>query len=65
MKYTKLNKIIEPDPILLVKDGKIIDEGMKRAKISRKELESYLRLIGTDDWPEIKPSHLEINGQVL
>ena len=40
MKYTKLNKIIEPDPILLVKNGKIVDDGMKRAKISRKELES-------------------------
>lgn len=62
IKYTKLNKIIEPDQILFVKDGKIIDEGMKR-KISRKELES--RLTETDDLPEIKSSHLEINGQVL
>jgi uncharacterized membrane protein YcaP (DUF421 family) len=38
---------------------------MKKAKISRKELESYLRLTGTDDISEIKSSHLEINGQVL
>ena len=65
IKYTKQNKIIEPDPILLVKNGKIVDDGMKRAKISRKELESYLRLTGTDDLSEIKSSHLEINGQVL
>jgi uncharacterized membrane protein YcaP (DUF421 family) len=49
----------------LVKNGKIVDDGMKRAKISRKELESYLRLTGTDDLSEIKSSHLEINGQVL
>ncbi|HJT84836.1 MAG TPA: YetF domain-containing protein [Nitrososphaeraceae archaeon] len=64
IKYTKFSKIIEPDPILLVKDGKMIDETMKKAKISRKELESYLRLTGTDDLSEIKLSYLEINGQV-
>lgn len=63
-KYTKFSKVIEPDPILLVKDGKIIDEAMEKAKISRKELESYLRLTGTDDLSEIKTSYLEINGQV-
>jgi uncharacterized membrane protein YcaP (DUF421 family) len=64
IKYTKFNKVIEPDPILLVKDGKMIDEAMKKARISKKELESYLRLTGTDDISEIKSSHLEINGQV-
>ena len=37
---------------------------MSKAKISRKELESYLRLTGTDDISEIKLSYLEINGQV-
>ena len=63
-KYTKFSKVIERDPILLVKDGKIIDEAMNKAKISRKELESYLRLTGTDDISEIKTSYLEINGQV-
>ncbi|MGE3859819.1 MAG: YetF domain-containing protein [Nitrososphaeraceae archaeon] len=64
MKSTRFSKVIEPDPILLVKDGKMIDEAMKKAKISRKELESYLRLTGTDDLSEIKLSYLEINGQV-
>ncbi len=62
-RYDKFSKAIEPDPILLVKDGKIIDEAMKKAKISRKELESYLRLTGTDDISEIKSSYSEINGQ--
>ena len=63
-RYKKFSKVIVAKPILLVKDGKIIDESMKKAKISRKELESYLRLSGTDDISDIKSSHLEINGQV-
>ena len=63
-RYNKFSKVIVPDPILLVKDGKVIDESMDKAKISRKELESYMRLSGTDDISSIKSSHLEINGQV-
>lgn len=63
-KYTKFSRVIEPDPILLVKNGRIIDEAMEKAKISRKELESYMRLTGTDDISKIKTSYLEINGQV-
>lgn len=46
-RYNKFSKVIVPDSILLVKDGKIIDESMKKARISRKELESYMRLSGT------------------
>ena len=37
---------------------------MKKANISKKELESYMRLSGTDNISDIKSSHLEINGQV-
>jgi uncharacterized membrane protein YcaP (DUF421 family) len=63
-RFNKFSKTIVSDPILLVKDGKIIDESMKKAKISKKELDSYMRLSGTDDISDIKSSHLEINGQV-
>ena len=62
-KYKKFCKVIVPDPILLVKDGKIIDESMKKARISRKELDSYMKLSDTDNISNIK-SYLEINGQV-
>ena len=35
-----------------------------KARISREEFESYLRLSGTDYVSNIKSSYLEINGQV-
>ncbi|MDW0149222.1 MAG: DUF421 domain-containing protein, partial [Nitrososphaeraceae archaeon] len=50
--------------ILLVKDGKILEDFMMKARISQDEFESYLRLSGTDDISDIKLSYLEINGQV-
>lgn len=63
-KYRRFSKMIVAKPILLVKEGKILDESLLKARISREEFESYLRLSGTDDISEIKSSYLEINGQV-
>lgn len=63
-KYRKFSKVIVAKPILLVKDGKILDECLMKARISREEFESYLRLSGTDNVSDIKSSYLEINGQV-
>ena len=63
-KYRKFSKVIVAKPILLVKDGKILDESLMKARISREEFESYLRLSGTDNVSDIKSSYLEINGQV-
>src|SRR5215208_8152231 len=63
-KYRRFSKAIVSKPILLVKDGKILDECLMKARISREEFESYLRLSGTDDILNIKSSYLEINGQV-
>ena len=63
-RYRKFSNMIVANPIMLVKDGKILDEAMLKARISREEFESYLRLSGTDDISDIKSSYLEINGQV-
>jgi uncharacterized membrane protein YcaP (DUF421 family) len=49
---------------MLVKDGNILHEALLRARISKDEFESYLRLSGTDDISNIKTSYLEITGQV-
>ena len=64
-RYKKFSKMIVSKPILLVKDGKFLEDSMMKARISEEEFESYLRLSGTDDISDIKLSYLEINGQVL
>ena len=63
-RYKRFSKVIVSKPILLVKDGNISYESMLKARISRDEFNSYLRLSGTDDISDIKLSYLEINGQV-
>jgi uncharacterized membrane protein YcaP (DUF421 family) len=64
-RYKRFSKVIVSKPILLVKDGNILHESMLKARISRDEFDSYLRLSGTDDISDIRLSYLEINGQVL
>jgi uncharacterized membrane protein YcaP (DUF421 family) len=63
-RYRRFSKVIVSKPILLVKDGNILHEAMLKARISKDEFESYLRLSGTEDISDIKSSYLEINGQV-
>ena len=63
-RYKRFSKVIVSKPILLVKDGNISYESMLKARISRDEFDSYLRLSGTEDISDIKLSYLEINGQV-
>ena len=66
--FTARNKafshITMPPPILLAKDGKIIDEGLKDARLSKDEYRSYMRIHGIRDPSEIEESYLELNGQV-
>jgi uncharacterized membrane protein YcaP (DUF421 family) len=63
-RYKKFSKVIVAEPILLVKDGKILYDALLKARISKDEFESYLRLSSTDDISNIRLSYLEINGEV-
>ena len=63
-KNKRLEKIINPDIIPLVKNGIIDNEGMIKARIGIKEFNSFMRLAGIRDLNEIEISNLELNGQI-
>jgi uncharacterized membrane protein YcaP (DUF421 family) len=63
-KNKRIEKIINPDIISIVKDGNIDKDGLTKARIGIKEFESYMRSAGIRDVSEIEQSNLEINGQV-
>jgi uncharacterized membrane protein YcaP (DUF421 family) len=63
-KNKKVEKIINPDIIELVKDGKLNEEGMVKARIGKKEYLSFMRLAGIRNIDEIELSNLEINGLI-
>jgi uncharacterized membrane protein YcaP (DUF421 family) len=63
-KNKRIEKIINPDIISIVKDGNIDKDGLTKARIGIKEFESYMRSAGIRDVSEIEQANLEINGQV-
>jgi uncharacterized membrane protein YcaP (DUF421 family) len=64
MKSARFSKLTVPEAILLVKDGKMVDNGLHKARIDDREFESYMRIHGIEDISEVKLSYLEVNGQV-
>ena len=63
-KNKRMEKIINPEVIELVKDGQMDKDGMIKARIGIKEYQSFMRLAGIRDIHEIEISNLEINGQI-
>lgn len=63
-KNKRLEKIINPEVIELVKNRQVIREGMIKARIGSKEYESFMRLAGIRQIDQIEISNLEINGQI-
>jgi uncharacterized membrane protein YcaP (DUF421 family) len=57
--------IVKGDPVLLVRDGEIQWPGMRRAGLSRRDLDEALRLQGNaPDVSKIRLAYLERNGRV-
>ena len=63
-KSIKLRKFFSGKPIVLVKDGKIFDENLKKAKIDINEFMTECRNSGYFDTSTIDTAILETNGKI-
>jgi uncharacterized membrane protein YcaP (DUF421 family) len=63
-KSKKLEAIIEGRPQVLIHNGKLYEEVMNEAKLTRQELDSTLRQSGYFEIKDIKLAILENNGTV-
>ena len=59
---TFFSRILEPQGLVLVKNGRIIRRDMERELISEEDLMSQLRQQGIEDLSEVKQVILESNG---
>jgi len=55
-------RVLAPKELLLIKDGEMIHEHMKKEFITEDELTSQLRQQGIDDISDVKECYLESNG---
>lgn len=58
-----LGKIFEPEPLLLVKNGRMMRRNMESEMITEDELMSHLRQQGVEDIKEVKECCLESSGE--
>jgi uncharacterized membrane protein YcaP (DUF421 family) len=62
-KFDWFSRLIEPAPLLLIKDGKLLRRNMRKELITEEELMSQLREQGLDDLEKVKKAYIESNGE--
>jgi len=63
-KIPKVSELVQGHPIMLIYDGKLIPENMKKAKISTSELEEATREHGIKSIESVDLAVLEIDGSI-
>ena len=60
----RFRRLVRPDPLPLIVDGRPVDRNLARESITRDELLAQLRLQGIEDISDVKRACLEPDGQV-
>jgi uncharacterized membrane protein YcaP (DUF421 family) len=63
-KVPSFQRFLNPPPLLLVKNGCIIDRHMKRELITEQELMSQLRQQGVESLKDVKRAFMEADGSI-
>ena len=58
-----MSKILEPQPVLLVKNGRMIRRNMNKELITEDEIQTHLRQQGIEHISEVTRMHLESDGE--
>jgi uncharacterized membrane protein YcaP (DUF421 family) len=57
-------RFAEPPPLLLVREGRVLERNLRRELITRDELESKLREQGVESVAEVRWAYMESDGQI-
>jgi len=61
-RFPRLQKLIEPAPLLLIRDGRVLRRNLRVEYVSDQELTSKLRENGVEDPREVEKAYLEPDG---
>jgi uncharacterized membrane protein YcaP (DUF421 family) len=61
--FPALQKILEPAPLLLIRDGQVLRRNLRVEYVSDQELQSQLREHGIEDPAEVAKAYLEPDGE--
>jgi uncharacterized membrane protein YcaP (DUF421 family) len=59
-----VGKFLEGEPVLLIRDGKVLPDALRREGIDQDDLKHILRAHGVDEVNDVRTAVLEIDGTV-
>lgn len=63
-KYSKVKNIFEGHPYVLIRDGKVFDDMLRKVEISKDELEESVHEHGVENFEDVKLAVLEVDGNI-
>jgi uncharacterized membrane protein YcaP (DUF421 family) len=63
-RFPWFNRLTEPPPLLLIKDGKLLRRNMRHELITEEDMMSQLREQGLDDVGKVKEAYMESDGHI-
>jgi uncharacterized membrane protein YcaP (DUF421 family) len=63
-KFPWFNRLTEPPPLPLIKNGKMLRRNMRHELITEEELMGQLREQGLDDVGKVKEAYMESDGHI-
>ena len=62
--WPRAERLLEGEPIVIVRDGEILDENLRRNRMTASEIEAEMRLAGIPRLSEVEWGILETQGKV-
>lgn len=63
-RFPKVQRLLRPPPLLLIKDGQMLRQNMRKELITVEELKGLLREEGIEHLAEVKKCYLEGDGHI-
>lgn len=63
-KFPWFSRLIEPPPLPLIQDGKLLRRNMRKELITEQELMGHLREQGLDNLGKVKKAYIESDGRI-
>jgi uncharacterized membrane protein YcaP (DUF421 family) len=62
--FPTIRRLLEPRPLKLISDGKVLRSNMRREFVTMDELSAKLRQQGVEDVAEVKHASMEADGEI-
>jgi len=63
-RFPRMRPILEPEPLILVEDGNVLERNLKKERMTQEELAAEARIQQIDSLDKVKWAVLESGGQI-